>query len=259
MLGAIIGDIIGSVHEFAGTKNIDFPLIEEGCTFTDDTVLTVAVADCLLTGAPYIDKLHEYTLAYPNRGYGLGFLHWVTSGGRKPYFSWGNGSAMRVSPVGFARDSVEDVLSEAKRSAEVTHNHPEGIKGAQATALSIYLARQREPKELIRARLHERFGYDLNRRVEDIRPHYAFNESCQGTVPEAIIAFLDSNDFEHAVRLAVSLGGDADTLGCITGGIAEAYYGGVPEAIAKRGEDLLDARLREIVNRFRAEFGITAA
>jgi len=257
MLGAIAGDIIGSVHEFSGAKDVDFPLFDEGCTFTDDSVLTVAVADCLLTGASYIDKFHEYTLAYPNRCYGAGFLEWVTSGSRKPYNSWGNGSAMRVSPVGFAMHDMENVISEAKRSAEVTHNHPEGIKGAQATAMAIYLARHHEPKEHIREKVGTMFHYDLNRTVDDIRPHYTFNESCQGTVPEAILAFLDSDDYEHAVRLAVSLGGDADTLACIAGGIAEAYYGGVPEDIAQQALGLLDDHLREIVDRFCIKFGVS--
>ncbi len=256
MLGAIVGDIIGSVHEFTGTKKADFPLFEEGSTFTDDTVLTVAVADCLLTGASYIDKLHEYTRAYPNRGYGAGFFRWATSGSREPYNSWGNGAAMRVSPVGFAGESLEGVLTEARRSAEVTHNHPEGIRGAQATAVAIHLARRGESKEGIRRRVREMFGYDLDRTVEDIRPDYSFDPSCQGTVPEALVAFLDSDDYEHAVRLAVSLGGDADTLACITGGIAEAYYGGVPEEIANQGLALLETGLRETVTRFRATFGI---
>jgi ADP-ribosylglycohydrolase len=259
MLGAILGDIIGSVHEFAGTKDLDFPLFDVGCTFTDDTVLTVAVADCLLTRSSYVDKFREYTQSYPYRGYGERFHHWAISGSRDPYFSYGNGSAMRVSPVGFALNSADDVLAEAQRSAEVTHNHPEGIKGAQATALAVYLARQGESKESIRRKIKEMFGYDLDRRVEDIRPGYDFNPSCQGTVPEAIIALLDSDDYEHSVRLAISLGGDADTLACITGGIAEAYYGGVPEEIAARGLRLLDPRLRETVSRFRVAFDLGAA
>jgi ADP-ribosylglycohydrolase len=255
MLGAVIGDIIGSVHEFSATKHTDFPLFDVSATFTDDTVLTVAVAECLLTGASYVDKLHEYTKAYPNRGYGGRYWHWVASGSREPYSSWGNGSAMRVSPVGFAFDELGDVLEDGQRSAQVTHNHPEGIRGAQATAAAIFLARQGATKEHIRQSIEGRFGYDLSRSVEDIRPDYVFNESCQGTVPEAMVAFLDSTDYEHAVRLAVSLGGDADTLACIAGGIAEAYYRGVPEDIAERGLALLDDRLVEIVKRFHRAFG----
>lgn len=254
MLGAVIGDIIGSVHEFSATKHTDFPLFDDLCRFTDDTVLSVAVAECLLTGAAYVDKFHEYTKAYPGRCYGARFWQWVERGGREPYNSWGNGSAMRVSPVGFAFDDLAKVLEEAKLSAEVTHNHPEGIRGAQATAAAIFLARQGESKKRIRKAIEKRFGYNLSRSVSDIRPDYEFNESCQGTVPEAIVAFLDSTDYEDAVRLAISLGGDADTLACITGGIAEAHYGGVPQEIAKRGVALLADELAEVIKRFNERF-----
>jgi ADP-ribosylglycohydrolase len=250
MLGAIIGDIIGSVHEFTAPKHTDFPLFTDRSSFTDDTVLTVAVADCLLGGDSYVDKFHEYTRSYPGRGYGSRFSEWARSGRREPYNSWGNGSAMRVSPVGFVFDNLEETLQEAKRSAEVTHNHSEGIKGAQATASAIYLARQGESKESIRRYIEKQFGYDMNRTVEDIRPSYFFNESCRQTVPEAIISFLDSTDFESAVKLAISLGGDADTLACIAGGIAELFYGGVPEDIAVKGKSLLDSTLLKIVNQF---------
>lgn len=255
MLGAVAGDIIGSVHEFRQEKRMDFPLFVEGSRFTDDTVLTVAVADCLLTDSPYVEKFHEYTRGYPDRCYGLRFWRWVESGSRAPYNSWGNGSAMRVSPVGFARPTLEQVLGEAKRSAEVTHDHPEGVRGAQATAASVFLARQGESKGKIRQFIQARFAYDLNRTIEDIRPTYAFNESCQGTVPEAIIAFLDSSDYEETVRLAISLGGDADTLACIAGGIAEAFYGGVPEDIAEPAMARLDDRLRDVVLRFSECYG----
>lgn len=254
MLGAVAGDIIGSVHEFEGQKTMDFPLFVEGSHFTDDTVLTLAVAECLLTDASYVDAFHEYTREYPNRGYGFRFWHWVEAGSREPYNSWGNGSAMRVSAVALARTSLEEVLQEAKRSAEVTHDHPEGIKGAQATATAAFLARQGESKGRIREYIQATFAYDLNRTVEVIRPAYSFNESCQGTVPEAIIAFLDSSDYEEAIRLAISLGGDADTLACITGGIAEAFYGGVPREIAEGALARLDDRLRGVVRRFMATF-----
>lgn len=250
MLGAIAGDIIGSVHEFECQKTKDFPLFVEQSRFTDDTVLTVAVADCLLTRSGYADKFHQYTRAYPDRGYGLGFWHWVETGSRQPYYSWGNGAAMRVSPVAFALETLDEVLSEAKASAEVTHNHPEGIRGAQATAAATFLARQGESKEKIRSTLEERFHYDLSRSVADIRPTYSFNESCQGTVPEAITAFLESENYEDAVRLAISLGGDADTLACIAGGIAAAFYGGVPHEIAARALVLLDDGLRKTLTRF---------
>jgi ADP-ribosylglycohydrolase len=259
MLGAIAGDIIGSVHEFLQEKTMDFPLFVEASRFTDDSVLTIAVADCLLTGSSYVDRFHEYARRYPDRCYGAGFWHWVESGSRKPYNSWGNGSAMRVSPVGFAMPTLEGVLDEAKRSAEVTHDHPEGIRGAQATALAIFLGRQGESKATIRESINDMFGYDLNRSINAIRPTYSFNESCQGTVPEAIIAFLDSSDYEEAIRLAISLGGDADTLACIAGGIAEAFYGGVPKAIAEVAMARLDDNLRNTVVRFSERNGTHTA
>ena len=259
MIGAVVGDIIGSVHEFVAPKHVEFPLFDDRATFTDDTVLSIAVADCILSGASYIDKFHEYAKSYPNRCYGAGFWQWIEKGSREPYNSWGNGSAMRVSPVGFARDDLDSALAEAQRSAEVTHDHPEGIKGAQATAAAIHLALRGKTKGQIRESIQAMFGYDLSRSVEEIRPTYQFNESCQGTVPEAIIAFLDSDDYESAVRLAISLGGDADTLACITGGIAEAYYGGVPAEIAERGLDKLDDRLRDVVDRFCNKFGVCTA
>lgn len=255
MLGAIAGDIIGSVHEFLQEKTKDFPLFVDHSRFTDDSVLTIAVADCLLTGLPYVDSFHRYTRAYPDRCYGAGFWHWVESGSREPYNSWGNGAAMRVSPVGWAFDELEEVLDEAKKSAEVTRNHPEGIRGAQATAAAIYLARQGESKSRIRSSIQDRFGYDLSRSIDSIRPDYSFNESCQGTVPEAIVAFLDSTDYEDTIRLAISLGGDADTLACIAGGIAEAFYGGVPENIATQAMASLDDELRKVLVRFREEHG----
>jgi len=250
MLGAIAGDIIGSVHEFEAQKTKDFPLFVAKSRFTDDTVLTVAVADCLLTGSSYTDKFHEYTHAYPDRSYGVGFWHWVKSGSRQPYNSWGNGSAMRVSPVAFAFQTLDEVLQEARASAEVTHNHPEGIRGAQATAAATFLARQGNSKNEIRSVIEKQFGYDLSRTTAIIRQTYSFNESCQETVPEAITSFLESENYEDAVRLAISLGGDADTLACITGGIAEAFYGSVPASIANQAVALLDDGLRKTVKRF---------
>ncbi len=257
MLGAIAGDIIGSVHEFIRTKTTDFPLFVAHSRFTDDSILTVALADHLLTGAPYIDKLHEYSRAYPDRGYGGRFAQWVASESREPYNSWGNGAAMRVSPVGFAMNTLEEVLEKAEASAAVTHDHAEGIRGAQATAAAIFLARQGESKEAIRSYIEQRFGYDLSRTVDEIRPDYDFNESCQGTVPEAIVAFLDAADYEETIRLAISLGGDADTLACIAGGIAEAFHGGVPPEIAARALSLLDDGLRSTVVRFRERYGLS--
>ncbi|MBI3014178.1 MAG: ADP-ribosylglycohydrolase family protein [Candidatus Tectomicrobia bacterium] len=254
MLGAIVGDVIGSVHEFAGTKTKDFPLFVAGSTFTDDSVLTVAVADWLLSGQDLVDVLHAYYHAYPGRGYGGMFHQWAGGRRRRPYNSFGNGSAMRVSPVGFAFETIEDVLFWAERSAAVTHNHPDGIRGAQATAAAIYYARRSRDKDQIRRTLESQFGYDLSVRLEQIRPTYRFDETCQGTVPEALAAFFQSTDFEDAIRNAVSLGGDADTLACITGSVAEAYYGGVPQDLAARAMALLDKRLVTVVDRFREQF-----
>ncbi len=233
------GDIIGSLFEGFPIKTKQFPLFAQGCRFTDDTVLTIAVADCLLNGRSYVDAFHDYFHRYPNAGYGGSFIHWAAERRREPYNSWGNGSAMRVSPVGFLRDSEEEVLEEARRSAAVTHDHPEGVKGAQATALSIFLARTGSGKEDIRREVSRRFGYDLQRTLNEIRPHYRFDVSCQGSVPESILAFLESEDFEDAVRTAVSLGGDTDTMAAIAGSIAEAFYGGVPEAIRSQAFALL--------------------
>jgi ADP-ribosylglycohydrolase len=256
MLGAIAGDVIGSVHEFIATKTTDFTLFDDKSRFTDDTVLAVAVADCLLNDLDYVETFHRYAGAYPHAGYGVRFAAWVRAGERRPYNSWGNGAAMRVPAVAYAFDSLTDVLAHATRSAEVTHNHREGIKGAQATAAAIFLARRGRSKADIRTSLERMFGYDLRPRLEDIRPTYAFDESCQGTVPPAIIAFLESVDFEDAVRKAVSLGGDADTLACIAGAIAEAHYGGVPDHIAVRTLEALDDPLRDVVDRFCRRFGV---
>ena len=259
MLGAIVGDIIGSVHEYAGTKTTEFELFHPHCTFTDDTVLAVAVADCLLHGSDYVEKFHEYFRAYPDAGYGFRFFQWASSGNKQPYNSWGNGSAMRVPAVGYAFDSLDEVLAEAKRSAEVTHNHPEGVRGAQATAAAVFLARSGKGKDEIKDRVEEMFGYDLHRRLDDIRPSYHFDESCPGTVPPAMVAFLESQDYEDAIRKAISLGGDADTLACITGGIAEAFYGRVPKPIAEQALDLLDERLRRVALDFCERYAIIAA
>jgi ADP-ribosylglycohydrolase len=250
MLGAIVGDIVGSIYEFNNLRSKNFLLFGGACDFTDDTVLTVAVADCLMHQGNYAEYIKNYAHKYPNRGYGGRFAQWIRLESMEPYSSWGNGSAMRVSAVGFAFNDLEAVISEAKRSAEVTHNHPEGIKGAQATAVAIYMARQGQSKEEIKNAIANTFNYDLNRTVDEIRPVYKFNESCQETVPEAIIAFLESTDFEDAIRNAVSLGGDTDTLTCITGGIAEAFYGGVPKDIADKALSYLDDNMRNIVENF---------
>jgi len=254
MIGAIAGDMVGSVYEGGTIKTTDFPLFQESSTFTDDTVLTVAAAYSILNNAGYAESFKAFGKAYPHAGYGLHFGMWLCSDKSEPYNSWGNGSAMRVSPIGFAFNSMDDVLEQAKRSAEVTHNHPEGIKGAQATALSVFLARNGESKEAIKKEITERFNYDLNRTVDQIRPLYAFDVSCQGTVPESIICFLESANFEDAVRKAVSLGGDSDTLGCITGGIAQAHYKYIPPDIVNEVEKRLPNELLKVVNEFNAKY-----
>ncbi len=250
MIGAIAGDIIGSVYERHNLKRTDFPLFDPRCRFTDDTVLTVAVADAILTGAPYEVKLKEYFHLYPNAGYGPGFRRWAASSSTKPYYSAGNGSAMRVSPVGFAFDNLEQVLEEAKKSAEVTHNHPEGIKGAQATAAAVFLARTGGSKEMIRAYIEDSFQYSLDETVDQIREYYRFDATCPGSVPQAITAFLESEDYEDAVRKAVSIGGDSDTIACIAGGIAQAFYKGVPGFIREKVLQILDERLRKVLEEF---------
>ncbi len=256
LLGAVAGDVIGSVYEFNRQKEYDFPLFTPASRATDDSILTIAVADAILHGREYLDTVHAYARAYPDRGYGGFFRRWMYSDTPQPYNSFGNGSAMRVSAVGWAFDSVERVLSEAERSAAITHNHPEGIKGAQATALSVFLARYGESKETIKQEIVRRFGYDLERRLDEIRPRYEFNESCQETVPEAIIAFLESEDYIDSIRKAVSLGGDADTLAAITGSIAEAYYGGVPAEIVAEVRERLPVELWNIIEEFSQKYAI---
>ena len=256
MLGAIAGDIIGSVYEARPIKTTRFPLFSPASRFTDDTVLTIAVAHAILNEIEYLDALRSFGRRYPDAGYGGRFFDWLYSANPAPYYSWGNGSAMRVSAVGFAFDSPEAVLEEALRSAAITHDHPEGIKGAQATALAAFFARKGNSKETIKLAIMERFGYDLDRSLEEIRPAYRFDISCQGSVPEAIIAFLEAHDFESAVRNAISLGGDSDTLACIAGGIAQAYYKTLPQTI----QDQLRARLPDefvsIIDEFNHTYGI---
>ena len=220
MIGAIAGDIIGSVYEASPIKRTDFPLFSPASQFTDDTVLTIAVAAAILDDQPYGDVLRDFGQRYPDAGYGGSFLTWLFTPDAGPYASWGNGSAMRVSPVGFAYADEVSVLEQAGRSAAVSHDHPEGIKGAQAVALAVFLARRGATKDSLRVTLERRFGYDLRRTVDEIRPTYGFDVPCQGSVPEAIVAFLDSADWESAVRNAVSLGGDSDTQACIAGAIA---------------------------------------
>lgn len=259
MLGAIVGDIIGSTYEFESCKNKGISLFPEGSRFTDDSVLTCAVAQAMLekprpAARDYARLLRSIGLAYPGSGYGARFVRWLSGDTPGPYGSYGNGSAMRVSPVAWISDSEAEILDAARESAMPSHDHPEGVKGAQATALAIFMARKGEQKERIKDEIETRFGYDLSRRLDDIRPIYDFDETCQKTVPEAIIAFLESADFEDAIRNAVSLGGDADTLAAIAGPIAEAFYGGVPDGLLLPALHILDAELYAIAERFTERF-----
>ena len=254
LFGAITGDMIGFRFEHNICRDPRFTLFKKGSTFTDDTVLTIAVADAILHQRDYREAIVEYARRYPNAGYGSYFRHWLAHDGVEPYNSLGNGSAMRVSAVGWAFDSADQVLLEARRSAEVTHNHPEGIKGAQSVALAIYLARTGAKKEEIREEVEARFGYNLNRTLDEIRPSYRWDSTCPGSVPESFIAFLESNDFESAVRNAVLLGGDADTMAAIAGSIAESYYGGVPKEIAQEVQERLPPDLWTVVEKFGKTF-----
>ncbi|MDQ2665590.1 MAG: ADP-ribosylglycohydrolase family protein [Gemmatimonadota bacterium] len=254
MIGAIFGDIVGSVHEHGRTKTTTFPLFVPGSRFTDDTVMTVATAHALLTGEPYDRAYRTWGRRYPHAGYGGSFRGWLRATDAPPYNSWGNGSAMRVSPVAYARDSIEEVLDEAERSAAVTHDHAEGIKGAQAAALTVYLARTGVAKAEIRREIETRFGYDLSRSIADIRPTYRFDVSCQGSVPEALIAFLDTDDLETAVRSAVSLGGDADTQAAIAGAAAEAFAHGVSSDVRNEVMSRLPADMIGVVRAFEVKF-----
>ncbi len=237
MLGAIIGDVIGSWYEGKPTKSLDFKIFNDLCRPTDDSIMTIAAAEAILeTEGSKLDNHYEATMRkwgtlYPRAGYGGNFRKWLHDPDAGPYKSWGNGSAMRVSPVGWAFDDEETVLSQAALSAAPTHNHPEGIKGAQSVAVAILMARQGQGKNEIRRRIAELFGYDMNRRIDTIRPDYEFEVSCMLSVPESIIAFLDSSDFETAIRNAISLGGDADTQAAIAGSIAEAFYGQLPDKL----------------------------
>ena len=231
MLGAIAGDVLGSIHEFNPIKKKKFELLNPNCVFTDDTVMTVAVADSLMNDVPYVESLQTWGNNYPSSGYGGWFNKWIHSEFPKPYNSFGNGSAMRCSSVGWLYDDEDSVLNEAKESAKITHNHPEGIKGAQAVALGVVMGRMGNTKLEIQDRLESLFDYDLSQKLVQIRRNYAHDVTCQGSVPQAIIAFLESEDFEDAIRNAISLGGDADTQACIAGALAEAYYMKIPEQI----------------------------
>ena len=257
MYGAVLGDIIGSPYEFDRSgKSKDFPLFSAASRFTDDSVMTIAVADAFLDVQPEdsddtirrkaIQKMQYWGRRYPDIGYGAGFLRWLASPDPQPYGSWGNGSAMRVSSVGWLFDDLNTVRRMARLSAEVSHNHPEGIKGAEATACAVFLARTSHSKEEIKRFIQEQFRYDLSRSCDEIRPAYQHKASCQETVPEAITAFLEGTDFEDVIRTAVSLGGDCDTLTCIAGSMAEGYYG-VPENLRQECRSRLPGDLQEIL------------
>jgi len=254
MLGAIVGDIVGSIYEFQNHKSKEFPLFTPDRFFTDDSVLTVALAEAILEGGDYGVVMRAYGRRYPLAGYGGMFRAWLRDPSMGPYRSFGNGAAMRISPAGWAYATLEETLERTRDFTVVTHDHPEGIKGAQATAGAIWMARHGSSKAEIRSWIETHAGYDLSCSCDEIRPTYAFNETCQRTVPQALTACLESSDFEDAVRLAVSLGGDSDTLTCIAGSIAEALYGGVPDAIASEALARLDDAMRQVVTRFRTVF-----
>ena len=271
MLGTIIGDIVGSIYEFDNIKKKDFPFITDKSSYTDDSIMTIAVAEWLLTDNEHTHEVLENVMVryadkykFPMGGYGGGFAQWLfrperlidyktgeIAGKRVPYNSWGNGSAMRTSAVGWKFRTLEDTEKVAAISASITHDHPEGIKGAQATAAAIFLARTGRTKQEIKDYIETRFGYDLSVHTDELRKTYGWEDSCQGTVPPAIRAFLDSNDFEDAVRIAVSLGGDSDTLASITGGIAEAYYQHIPDTILRQAAEKFPAEFLRVIDYFK--------
>lgn len=272
MLGAVVGDIAGSVYEFDNTKDYNFEIFPDGCDFTDDTVMTMAVAEWAIKNDISADievqtKLLERIMLdfasqipCPMGGYGMGFQTWLfhperlidyrtdrTASGRCPYNSWGNGSAMRTSAIGWLYDDIGTTMSVAETAAAITHNHPEGIKGAQAVSAAIFMARNGASKDEIKEFISADFHYNLDMSWEYLHETYGWDSSCQGTVPQAIVAFLESDDFESAIRRAVSIGGDSDTLACITGGIAEAYYKDIPEYMVSKAMSLLPTKFKEIL------------
>ena len=250
MLGAVSGDVIGSVYEHWPLKKKDFPLFHHECSFTDDTVLTVAIGDALLEGEAYASAMRRWARRFPTRGYGIRFAQWFMAASPEPYNSFGNGSAMRVSPVAWWFDDEARVLAEAERTAACTHDHPEGIRGARAVALAAYLARRGQGMETIRERVARESGYDLGTPLEVIRPEYSFDITCQGSVPQAIRAFLEADSVEDAIRNAISLGGDADTQAAIAGSIAEAAWG-VPEDMARAVLKKLPDDMKAVIDAFR--------
>jgi ADP-ribosylglycohydrolase len=250
IIGAICGDIIGSTREFNPIKSKEFPLYQKNSRFTDDTIMTLAIASWLIKDKTskevLINEIKYFGNKYPNAGYGDMFRDWLKSESPQAYGSWANGSAMRVSPVAWVGDSLEEVQELAKLSAEITHNHPDAINGALATADAIYLSRIGGSKDEIKDHIELRYDYDLTRKLDDIRPDYKFDVSCKGSIPEAIICFLESNSFEDTIRNAVSLGGDADTQAAIAGSIASSYYG-VPKRIYYKAIHRLDYDLLNVL------------
>ncbi len=260
MIGAFLGDMVGAPYEFdQGDKSKEFEFWNPRVRFTDDTVMTIAVSEALMevgTGADeaaikdaVVNSMQRWGRRYPHAGYGGRFIHWLDEKDSQPYGSYGNGSAMRVSSVGWLYDSIERTREVARWTAEVTHNHPEGIKGAESVASAIFMARNGAPKDEIRDYVTQEFGYDLSRTCDEIRPYYHHVESCQETVPEAFTAFLEGKDFEDVIRTAVSLGGDCDTLTCIAGGMAGAFYG-IPEDMAQECRNRLSEDILQILDQF---------
>jgi len=254
MLGALVGDIIGSPYELGGMKRTDFELFKEDCRFTDDSVMTLAVAKWLVEDKEHTIKklicyMQELGRKYPDAGYGGRFFSWLFDTDPQPYYSWGNGAGMRVSPVGLYAKTLDEALALAALTASVSHNHPEGVKGAQAIATSVFLCRQGKSKQEIKEYIEKAFGYNLYWTIDRIRPRYRFDVSCTLTVPEAIRAFLEGNTFEEIVRLAISLGGDSDTIGCMAGAIAACMYP-IPDEIAKHCDGFLTDELRVIKDKF---------
>ncbi len=263
IMGAIAGDTIGSVYEFNPTKDYNFELLRDGMCYTDDSVMTLAVAQWILTDPSLshdklVEVMQDFGRRYPNPvgSYGGMFSGWLRSDNPQPYNSWGNGSAMRVSPVGFAFNTLDETLRVAKITAEVTHNHPEGVNGAQATAAAIFLSRSGKSKEEMRDYIEATFHYHLHRTYEEVKDGYHFEDSCQETVPQSIIAFLESKDYEDAIRLTVAMGGDADTMGAITGAIAGAFYGEMPDHIVTFTLSNMPQHLKDVFHEFNMRYGM---
>ncbi|MBN2723260.1 MAG: ADP-ribosylglycohydrolase family protein [Deltaproteobacteria bacterium] len=255
MIGAIIGDIAGSFYEFQNCKSKEIKIFHDEADFTDDSVLSIALADSIMNDVSYVENLKKYYRDYPDRGYGGHFHMWAQNIESFPYNSWGNGSAMRTSPVGWAYNSMEEVMKKAREYASVTHNHPEGIKGAQSVSACIFLARNGSTKDEIKSFVESIFGYDLSRSIDEIRHDYSFDVSCQGSVPQAIRAFYDSTGFEDSIRCAISIGGDSDTIAAITGSISEAFYSGeIPRDMIEKALEFLDYHLIKVTVDFITEY-----